>query len=61
MKEKELISAYQLAERLKVSPTIIYRRIAAGDIKTETIGKTKYINYTEYKDINFAKQTGQRV
>ncbi len=60
MDNKELISAYVFAERKGVSATIIYRRINAGEIEVERIGKAKYIDWSKYNHLTFPKATGSR-
>lgn len=59
--EKDLISPYVFAQRKSVSATIVYRKIKAGIIETEKIGKTHYIDWNKYNYIDFPKSKGIRV
>jgi len=58
---KELLSAYDYAIRKGVSNTIVYRRMNKGEIKFEVIGKTKYIDWKKYAELDFnEKKIGAR-
>lgn len=52
---KELISVYQYAERKGVSATAVYDKIkVARKITVETLGKRVFIDWNEFKDVEFA-------
>jgi len=57
---KELISAYEFARRMNVTPRAVYRRMLDvknpnGDIAYEVVGKTKYIDWEKHKHLTFKK------
>lgn len=59
---EKLMSAYELAKHYGVSHTIIYRKIAAGEIEVVRIGKTNYIDFNKYSNLTFNEnKIGERV
>jgi len=50
---KNLMSAYQFAKLKGVTEMVIYRLMAAGKIKTEVVGKHKYMDANKYMHLQF--------